>query len=202
MAQVADRGPAADDPLADYLAAELQAGSGSPEADRAAVLELWTSLFGDDSGELDLGLFEDALDASPESLKFEAGTWTLDLSSSAVRTALTLATLAGGLALLGVASLAPVLLPAVIPILFDLRRTKVTAGQEAVYAELKLRPEARAGGSAQSLYEMLSPDSRRNLSFLDFADTLEALRLAGRADRRESGQMSIRPRPRFRITIT
>lgn len=190
------------DPLGGYLAAELEAATGSSEPDRAAVLDLWAELFGGDGSALDLGLFEDALSTSPDTLQFEAGSWTLDLSSSAVRSALALATLAGGLALLGVAPLAPILLPAVIPILFDLRRTKITAGQEAVYAELRLQPDARAGAPATSLYQMLPADIRRNLSFLDFADTLDALRQAGRADRDEHGTVSIRPRPRFRITIT
>jgi hypothetical protein len=194
--------PGADDPLGAYLVQELVDAAGSPEIDRAALIDFWARLFDDGTGQLDLGLFEDALLAeSPDSFDLEAGSWTFDLSSAAATSVLVLATLTGGLILLGV-PLAPALLSTVLPIVFNLRRTRITKAQDLVYAELKLRPEARGGASAESLYDQLSPQARRNLSFLDFVDTLEALRRTGRATEDADGSISIRPKPRFRITIS
>ena len=111
------------DPLGGYLAAELEAATGSSEPDRAAVLDLWAELFGGDGSALDLGLFEDALSTSPDTLQFEAGSWTLDLPEAHVRAPPARDAEHGGLALLGLVPLAPILVPAVIPIMFDLRRT-------------------------------------------------------------------------------
>ena len=97
-----------------------------------------------------------------------------------VRTALATAFIAGVLAASGVTGLLPLVAPAVLPLLFDVRQDRLKPSQEIVLAELRLSPEARSGGlTADELYARLAPQTQRQLSGSTSRTSLT--RYAGRA---------------------
>jgi hypothetical protein len=78
-----------------------------------------------------------------------------------VRTVLATAFIAGCLAASGVTGLLPLVAPAVLPLLFDVRQVRLRPSQEMVFAELRLSPEARSGGlTADELYARLSAQTQ------------------------------------------
>ena len=86
--------------------------------------------------------------------------------------------------------LLPLVAPAVLPLLFDVRQVRLGPSEEIVLAELRLSPEARAGGlTADELYARLAPQTQRQLSRLDFADFLDQVRRAGLADPGDGGRL-------------
>jgi hypothetical protein len=129
----------------------------------------------------------------------------VDLRGGLARTALATAFLAGVLAASGVTGLLPLVAPAVLPLLFDVRQVRLTRSQELILAELRLTPEARSGGlTAEELYARLPPQIQNQLSWLDFVDFLDQVRRAGLADSAEGDRMILRPpdKARFRISLS
>ncbi|MFF7973389.1 hypothetical protein [Streptomyces sp. NPDC007905] len=136
-------------------------------------------------------------------LDYRPGGWTVDLSKGAANTAVAAAVLAGILAFFGI-GLATGVVPAVVPLLFDLRKVRLTRSQRQVLAELTLTPEARTGGmTASELYATLPDQVRNELSRIDFEDLLENFHLAGVADLEDDGTVRMRSlgEARFRRTV-
>jgi hypothetical protein len=103
--------------------------------------------------------------------------------------------LGAALAVLGVGQVPVEVLPAVVPLVFDVRRSRLTASQEYVLAQLVLQPEVQAGPLPVSeLYDRLPAEVRDDLSRVDFEDFLDACRRAGGAPGRRQDGADV-PRP-------
>jgi hypothetical protein len=198
--------------LEDYLQASLTTSAADPAAvstdDLAA---LWAQMFPGQDGATRTGLrvFQSAFRAaladgdSDEALNLGGGGWVIDLHGGLVRSALATAFLAGVLAASGVTGLLPLVAPAVLPLLFDVHRVRLTRSQELVLAELQLTPEARSGGlTAEELYAKLPHQIRNQLSWLDFVDFLDQVRQAGLADSAADGRLVLRAPDNARLRIT
>jgi hypothetical protein len=197
--------------LEDYLQASLTASA----ADSAAVTAddlaaLWAQMFPGQDGATRTGLrtFQTAFRAAvadtegAETLELRSGGWVIDLRGGLIRSALATAFLAGVLAASGVTGLLPLVAPAVLPLLFDVRQVRLTRSQELVLAELELTPEARSGGlTAEELYAKLPYQIRNQLSWLDFVDFLDQVRRAGLADPAADGRLILRAPDNARLRI-
>jgi hypothetical protein len=194
--------------LYDNLAA-VAAPTGMASADDLAAL--WAQLFPGQDGASRTGLrtfqtaFRTAVATSEgeEALRLGGGGWEIDLRGGAVRTVLATAFIAGCLAASGVTGLLPLVAPAVLPLLFDVRQVRLRPSQEMVFAELRLSPEARSGGlTADELYARLSAQTQRQMSRFDFADFLDQVRRAGLADPAGDGRLVLRPPDNARLRIS
>lgn len=139
---------------------------------------------------------------SGEQLDLRAGGWTVDATGGLIRTGLCGALLTGVLALAGVTALSPVILPAVLPLLFDVRRARVSASHQELLAEIVVLPGI-AGKvlTARELYAQLPIELKDDVSPLEIAGFLDELHTAGLADKKEGGYV-LRPpdKARFRVT--
>lgn len=173
--------------------------------------QLWSELMPDSYRarrglELFLDSVRTAADQAPDQadLQFRPGGWQVNLSRGAVQTIVATALLAGLLVVFGAAQIPAGVATAVVPLLFDVERIRLTPGQEYLLAELVAHREALDGSmTPRELYEKLPPDTRAQLPFLEFADFLGTCYGAGLADVAESGTVQLRPsdRARFRITL-
>ena len=179
---------------------------------RGEFRAIWEQLFDRDFPESDIGyekseetfLCAVAPEGSGAELQFRPGGWVINVSEGLLKGGISAAILAGILAMAGFPALPALVLPATLPLLFDLERVRLTKKERTILASLTLREEVRSERhSAKSLYEMLPHDVRNQLSELDFADLLEKCRKAGVADVHDDETMSVRPadQPRLRITV-
>lgn len=137
-------------------------------------------------------------------LEFRLGGWEIDLSKTAVQAGLVTAFLGGALTVLGADQIPVEVLPTVIPLVFDIRRARLTPGEEYVLAELTMHPDVRDGKlTAAQLYDTLPAQIRDDLSEVDFQDFLDACRRAGVADQQDDGTIALKPvtEAGFRLTI-
>lgn len=200
--------------LEDYLQASLTAAAADPAAvsadDLAAV---WAQMFPGQDGATRTGLrtFQTAFRAAvadaegEEALNLRSGGWAIDLRGGLIRTALATAFIAGALAASGVTGLLPLVAPAVLPLLFDVRQVRLSRSQEVILAELQLTPEARSGGlTDKELYARLTEQTRNQLSWLDFVDFLDQVRRAGLAEPAADGRLVLRApdNARLRLSLT
>ena len=198
--------------LEDYLQASLTASAADPAAVTADDLAaLWAQMFPGQDGATRTGLrtFQTAFRTAvadtdaEEALDLRSGGWVIDLRGGLVRSALATAFLAGALAASGVTGLLPLVAPAVLPLLFDVRQVRLTRSQELILAELQLTPDARSGGlTAEELYARLPYQIRDQLSWLDFVDFLDQVRRAGLADPAADGRLILRAPDKARLRIT
>jgi hypothetical protein len=198
--------------LEDLLRGRLEAVTATPgiaSADDLAAL--WMQLLPGHDGATRTGLrafqtaFQAAVtaDGDEAGLNIRGGGWEVDLRSGVVRTALATAFIAGLLAASGVTGLLPLVAPAVLPLLFDVRQVRLKPSQEIVLAELRLSPDARTGGlTADELYARLAPQTQRQMSRLDFADFLDQIRRAGLTDPAADGRLVLRPPDNAKLTIS
>jgi hypothetical protein len=198
--------------LEDYLHGALTASAADPAAVSADDLAaLWAQLFPGQDGATRTGLrtFQTAFRAAiagtegEEALNLRGGGWVVDLRGGLVRTALATAFIAGVLAASGVTGLLPLIAPAVLPLLFDVRQVRLKPSQELVLAELQLAPEARTDGlTPDELYARLPYQIQNQLSRLDFADFLDQVRRAGLADPAADGRLILRTPDNARLRIS
>lgn len=199
------------DTLEGFLLDTLATVTTSPEkASSDELAAMWAQLFPGEDGATRTGLraFQDVVrgvadSAGAEALNLDSGGWEVDLSAGVVRSALATAALAGILAASGVTGLLPLVAPAVLPLLFDVRRVRLTKSENIILAELRLSPEATADGlTADELYAKLSPETQQQLSKLDFADFLDQVRRAGLADPAADGRLILRQPDKARLRIS
>jgi hypothetical protein len=90
------------------------------------------------------------------------------------------------LAVAGFDQLPALVLPAVLPLLVDIDRVELSASEEHLLANLRLRPDVvKQAHSPEGLYAELPDELREQVSLLDFLDFVQRLVAAGEAD--ESG---------------
>lgn len=142
--------------------------------------------------------------ADPDAeLSFRLGGWEIDLGKTAVQAGLVSAFIGGILAVMGVDHVPVQVVPAVMPLVFDIRRSRLTASQEYVLAELVVQSDVRDGSlTAAELYGHLSAETRDAISRTEFEDFLDACRRAGVSDRDgDTIALSSADKAKFRITF-
>jgi hypothetical protein len=157
----------------------------SGEVSDDALRVLWSAI-GVSDDELDYVAFEDAFLAQVQegettSLAFRPGGWVVKASSTLVKTALTTALLAVGLVSIGAAGIPLLVLPAVLPLIVDVDRVQLSAGEHHLLATLTLTDEARHG-TAEVLYGRLPEALQEQVNEMAFRDFLEKCQRAGLAD--------------------
>jgi hypothetical protein len=192
-------------------AGTADAAADAPLAVSSEDLErLWSDLIPDTyAGRRGLDVFLQAVQAgageTPDAdLQFRPGGWQVDLRRGAVQSVVAAALIVGLLVALGATAIPAAVVTAVIPMFFDIQRVALTPGQEYLLAELVGRKEALDGTrTPRELYDQLTEEVRSQLSFMDFADFLDACRRAGLADTSAAGTVTVRPadEARFRITL-
>jgi hypothetical protein len=198
----------------DWAAMRLDDVAPDPTHVNATDLEaLWNELFPESDNATRVGwraferTFAGAVseESGDDTLYLRPGGWTVDASGTAVKASLATALLTGVLLASGLTGLTPLVAPAVLPLLFDIRRVRLTRSQDAVLAELRMSEQARHGGlTEEQLYSQLPTRIRDQLSWLDFVDFLDQVRRAGLSDTGPDGRVVLRSpgRARFRLTIT
>jgi hypothetical protein len=184
------------------------------EISQSALRAFWDSigLQAEDSGYL---VFEDAFlvqvrTSEPETLYFRPGGWIAKASGPAIKTAVVSALLALALAGSQATGIPVLVIPAVVPLLFDLEKVRLTRSEEHILAELTLRSDVRAS-TAEALYNTLPDSVKEQMAPLAFRDFLEKCRVAGLADLQEEplslvqeSRYVLRPpgSERFRVTFS
>jgi hypothetical protein len=154
--------------------------------------------------------FEDAVRGSLDpaaGLQVRPGGWTVDLAGTIARTSVAAALIAGAMWPAGLDQLPAYVLPQVLPLLFDVRRSRLTRSERGLLLELRLTGtpgQAAYPWPAAALYGRLPPRARDHVAAADFADFLDRLVAAGEADAADADEYVLRPADRpawFRLTV-
>jgi len=134
------------------------------------------------------------------------GGWVFDLSSAAVRSAISVALTTAGLAALGqsAAIVAAEVLVIVVPLLFDVQRVELSGGQMHIHLKLQeaFREHAQGHLPATELYALLPADVREQLAYHDFLDLLDQFTKAGLTTTDNENRMAILPADGAKMRIT
>ncbi len=123
------------------------------------------------------------------------GGWRVSVAGTAVKALLTAALLGAALFHNGATDIPAELLPAVIPLVVDVNRVRLSRRDRELLAPLRIA-SADLGTTAVSphvLYNRLEPSVRAELNFGDFADFCDRLIAAGQLD--DAGLGDVRTRP-------
>jgi len=108
------------------------------------------------------------------------GGWQWNLTEGAVRTICATCLLVGVLAAAGMSGLAPLVLPSVLPLLFDIDKVRLERSEGKVLRILGARPDLKQRlGDAAALYESLPAEIRGSFSLDAFEDFLATATRAG-----------------------
>ena len=135
------------------------------------------------------------------------GGWRVNVAGTAVKALLTGALLGAALFHYGATDIPAELLPAVIPLVVDVNRVRLSRRERELLVPLRIA-SAGLGEMAVSphvLYNRLEPSVRAELTFGDFADFCDRLIAAGHLDDAGLGDVRTRPggRPAWiRVTWT
>jgi hypothetical protein len=133
------------------------------------------------------------------------GAWEWNISDGATKAAVVSVLVAAALFAVGAGTgLAPVLIPTVIPFLFDVKRVQLERTADGYLRILGARSDtAGRSGSIDSLYESLPADVRGFVSRVDFEGFLRQGVDVGRAEERDNGTFEVLPNGEsaFRIKI-
>ncbi len=137
-------------------------------------------------------------------LKFLSSGWKISLSGALIKTAITTALLASAFYLLEADSIPLQLIPAIIPVLFDIERIKLSRGDKyligEIYAKKKLRNKFLG---IEDLYKKLPNKVKKQLNKKDFYDFVEKLISVGIAKKNNKSEISIvDSTPNFKINIS
>lgn len=176
------------------------------------VRQIWTDLTGIDPAES-----PDAWEACEDAilgaldpdrgLRMRPGGWSVDLGVSAVRAAVAAALIAGCMWPAGLDQLPAFVLPAVLPLLFDVQRARLTRQDERLLLDLRMSMTAEQmqwPWVPEALYQRLPNELRSTISLDDFRDFVQRLAQAGEADDAGFDEVRIRPAGRpawLRITV-
>ncbi|RJO66522.1 MAG: hypothetical protein C4523_12255 [Myxococcales bacterium] len=183
----------------------MAVGSGRDAVDAEAI---WALVFPEPFPGRDRGLaaFREVLQAAGggSDLEFLGGGYRLKIGAGISQTLVTTAVLSGVLAACGFPDLPTVVLPTILPLLFQVERVTLSRKEEEILATLMLRDEVREKrSSARELYDGLAEEIREQLSYLDFVDFLDHLDKAGFVEGGAEEGMTLRDRkhPRLRVAI-
>ena len=190
----------------DYLTlADAVSIAGIPdELDQPALLSLLRNVTGIDADTHPFAVIaaEDALAANGRGtpvLEVRPGGWVVDTTSSLARTAVTAALMTAVMYAGGFDQIPAYVLPAVLPLLIDLDRVKLSRSDRKLLAVLRVNAGAAAGQPVNTdvLYNRLPASVRQEISTLDFADFVDRLIAAGEADDSRFDDVVLRDQPRW-----
>jgi hypothetical protein len=78
-------------------------------------------------------------------LEFSPGGWKIKLSEASIKTGLTATLLTTALVTSGAAGIPALVIPAVLPMFFDVEKVRLTKSEEGILAQLTMRDVARTG---------------------------------------------------------
>jgi hypothetical protein len=179
------------------------------ELDQPALLELLRNVIdiGPDTHPFAVVAAEDALAATGQGtpvLEVRPGGWVVNTTSSLARAAVTAAVMTAVMYAGGFNQIPAYVLPAVLPLVVDLDRVKLSRGDRKLLALLRVNAGATAGQPVDTdvLYNRLPANVRPEVSPLDFADFVDRLITAGEADDPGFDDVVLRDQPRWiRITL-
>ncbi len=178
-------------------------------SDVVDIEEIWNELFpapfaGRERGRETFMEVLLTIEGGNSELEFLGGGYKLKIGSGISQTIVTTAVLSGVLAACGFPDLPMVVLPTILPLLFQVERVTLSRKEEEILATLVLRDEVRERRQTpRQLYDGLTDDIRDQLSYLDFVDFLDHLDKAGLVDGNIEDGVTIRERrnPRLRVVI-
>lgn len=136
---------------------------------------------------------------------FRPGGWEVNLHRAVAQSVVASALLTGVLASLGATQVPAAIAAAIIPLLFDVNKAKLTERQKVIHLELTRAGETLTDShDYDALYALLTPETRQQINRLDFIDFLDACKRAGLLDdAKEPGEVILRApgAERFRITL-
>lgn len=122
--------------------------------------------------------------ASGHQLNMIEGGWEISLSTGAVKAMLATSLLCVGLISSGFTPISPVVLPAIVPLLFEIRQVRLTMKERQIWISLSVKDDViNSKMSIRELYVQLSDELRQQITELDFHDFVEKCVRAGLADR-------------------
>lgn len=130
--------------------------------------------------------------------------WVINLKAGVVKAALSGAYLAAILQMAGIEGVPVLVIPVIIPFLFEISQIKFSKKEEIFYAELKRTSTAHQyWQSPNDLYALLDDDTRHSINRLDFIDFISKLSDAGLADSSVDGRYLLRSQGKevFRLKI-
>nr|WP_221374031.1 hypothetical protein [Actinoplanes polyasparticus] len=180
----------------------------------ADLAALWTSLTDNNQSFADRQGLQAFLEATragsslPDAegdFHFRPGGWEVNLHRAVAHSVIASALLTGVLASLGATQVPAAIAAAVVPLLFDFNKAKLTERQKVIHLELTRAAETLAESHTRDeLYALLTPEMRQQVNKLDFVDFLEACKRAGLLDNADRpNEVILRPpnSERFRITL-
>lgn len=120
-----------------------------------------------------------------DSLAFSPSGWRIKLSAKIGQSAVMAAALWAALVQSGVTNIPTALVAAILPVLFDFERIKLSWKEEAVLVRLALYDRNRSM-TPEEWYQELPHEMRAELSKLDFLDVLEKIVGSGNGRRHDS----------------
>lgn len=180
------------------------------ELDQQALLDLLWNVtgIGPDTHPFAVAAAEDALAADGRGtavLEVRPGGWVVDTTGSLARAAVTAAVMTAVMYAGGFNQIPAYVLPAVLPLVVDLDRAKLSRGDRKLLALLRVNAGAAAGKPVNTdvLYDRLPASVRPELSPVDFADFVDRLVAAGEADDPGLDDVVLRDHARWiRISFT
>ncbi|MCD4849702.1 hypothetical protein LN996_02630 [Arthrobacter sp. AK01] len=135
-----------------------------------------------------------AADNSAGELHMRPGGWRINLGTSVVRTFVTSAVVGAGLFVAGADQIPLELLPAVLPLLVDLKQVRLNRQDRELFIPLQKAAAGLEGFALhpEVLYNRLEPVVRDRLNYGDYLAFTERLIEAGKLD--NAGGNDIRPR--------
>lgn len=189
--------PDLDAPLT--LTQQVEARTWPDELDQVTLLAGFTDITGLSSDSVSASTFEDCfLDAVGQAganLEMRPGGWKVNLSASLVKLALTTALMTGVMWQAGFDQLPTYVLPAVLPLVVDVKRATLSRGQKTMLMQLRSAAVSSTGAVVQPavLYSRLPQSVQDDVSPLDFEDFIQALIESGEVD--NAGYTDVRLRP-------
>ena len=184
----------------------------SAELSDVAIQTMWSELTG-----WDPEVRPDAWEATEDGilgvldpdvgLHVRPGGWTIDLGNTVARTAVAAALIGGTMWPAGLDQLPGYILPAVLPLLFDVTRSRLTRHQESLLVELRLSmtvQDLAYPWPAAALYHRLPASVQAQVAPADFDAFVDQLVRVGVADSAGYDEVRIRPADRpawLRISV-
>jgi hypothetical protein len=129
-------------------------------------------------------------------LRVRPGGWVVDIRSSVIRTVVAAALVGGALWHVGLDQLPGYVAPAVIPLLVDVRKVRLSRADDRLLVDLRLTSTTAQMDwpwPADALYGRLPADVRERVAPGDFADFVDRLVQAGEADPAGYDEVRLRP---------
>lgn len=129
-------------------------------------------------------------------LRVRPGGWVVDIRSSVIRTVVAAALVGGALWHVGLDQLPGYVAPAVLPLLVDVRKARLSRADDRLLVDLRLTSTTAQMDwpwPADALYGRLPADVRERLAPGDFADFVDRLVQAGEADPAGYDEVRLRP---------